>query len=396
MQKPILSVLIPTLPQRHESYSVLVREMVLQSHDKPVEILGMLDNQRRFIGDKRNDLMDAAQGQFFVFVDDDDEVATDFIDAILTAISEFQSADCIAFDKELRLDGRLARVMHCYVGAGENKLSHREWEMSPNHIAVWRTDRVRDVRFKSMNMGEDNDWYDRAVNRIREHAAIGRVLYRYHFDRTKTETQTPHAPPFAGSAIALSILVPTVPTRITTFWPRLLNSLYGQIDGKPVEVLGFLDNFTRTVGEKRNVLLQSARGRYIAFVDDDDQVSDDYVDVLLRCISQADDADVIVFDQLLRPLRGKHKLCRYGVEFLDYNDGNTLWTGPPAHTQCWRAELAKQFAFPGLNYTEDSAWVKQAITAVTKQFRYEGRPLYFYDFNPATSETRKASRRNVV
>jgi glycosyltransferase involved in cell wall biosynthesis len=370
--------------------------LVCQCRDKPVEIVGLLDNQRRFIGDKRNDLMDAANGQFFVFVDDDDEIATDFVDAILAAISEFQRADCIAFDKELWLDGRLSRIMHCYVGAGENKLTHREWEMSPNHIAVWRTDRVRDVRFKSMNMGEDNDWYDRAVSRIREHAAIGRVLYKYHFDRTETETQHPNAPPYAGREILLSILIPTVPTRLNTFWPQLMDLLTRQVHGRSVEILGLLDNFTRTVGEKRNVLLQSARGKYLAFVDDDDQVAGNYVEALLSCIRQADDADVIVFDQLLRPLRGNHKLCRYGVEFTDYSDGRSLWTGPPAHTQCWRTALAKQFAFPGLNYTEDSAWVKQAVTAVQKQFRYEGNPLYFYDFNPATSETRKASRRNVV
>jgi hypothetical protein len=76
--------------------------------------------------------------------------------------------------------------------------------------------------------------------------------------------------------IQLSILTPAVPSRIFQL-QKLCFELEGQIKGLPVEHLALLDNKRRTVGEKRDALLRAARGRYVAFVDDDDDVSDDYV-----------------------------------------------------------------------------------------------------------------------
>ena len=50
-----------------------------------------------------------------------------------------------------------------------------------------------------------------------------------------------------------------------------------------VEVLTELDDGTRSIGEKRNALVESAGGEYVCFVDDDDMVSSDYVGEDPRC-----------------------------------------------------------------------------------------------------------------
>jgi len=396
--RPILSVLVPTIPRRFDAcYATLISGMLQQAEGKPVEILGLFDNQHRVIGTKRNDLVRSAGGHFCVFVDDDDAVEPDFIDALLDAIANNQSADCISFDWDVTMDGGFSRKVERAVGNPEKKLRSDYWLMPPNHISVWRTELMQSVPFESLNMGEDNAWYDSVMAQIDESARIPRVLYHYRYDRLATETQRPGTRKKNLKDINLSILIPTVPSRLTTFWRDLIRLLLRQVEGKPVEILSLLDNHVKTVGEKRNELLRMSRGRYIAFVDDDDKVADNYVSLLLEAIDSGDGADVIVFDQLLREHRNvvRHKLCRYGLEFENYNDGQKLWTGPPAHTQCWRASIAKRCTFPSFNYTEDSAWVKQAVGLSETQVRISSPPLYYYDYNPKTTETRKAARRNV-
>ena len=49
----------------------------------------------------------------------------------------------------------------------------------------------------------------------------------------------------------------------------MIDNLSKQAEGKPVEVLWLGDNYQRTVGAKRNALIDLAQGEYFAFVDDE-------------------------------------------------------------------------------------------------------------------------------
>ena len=48
-----------------------------------------------------------------------------------------------------------------------------------------------------------------------------------------------------------------------------------------VEILLLFDNRHLTLGAKRNFILDRAKGDYISFIDDDDDISDDYIQTLL-------------------------------------------------------------------------------------------------------------------
>ena len=94
--------------------------------------------------------------------------------------------------------------------------------------------------------------------------------------------------------IQLSILTPTIPSRKEQL-SKLTEKIAKQIGDLPVEHLVFSDNRTRTIGAKRQALLDIARGEYIAFVDDDDDIKPDYVAEILSAIQQG--PDVITFEQ---------------------------------------------------------------------------------------------------
>jgi glycosyltransferase involved in cell wall biosynthesis len=183
--------------------------------------------------------------------------------------------------------------------------------------------------------------------------------------------------------VRLSILVLSVPSRLVIA-PPLLGELSRQADGHEVEVLCLFDNKRRSVGAKRNALLDIARGEYLSFVDDDDWVSTDYVTELLEA-TRDNEADVVVFDHHLLTDAGT-KLCQYGTQW-NYSDSPTLYRGKPAHTHCWRTSLARQARFPEINFAEDSSWSTQLHPRVRCERRIE-RVLYFYRFSPTLSETR--------
>lgn len=188
----------------------------------------------------------------------------------------------------------------------------------------------------------------------------------------------------------LSILILTVPRRLTTAFASLTSGLLTQAEGKPVEILALFDNHYRSVGEKRNALLDLARGKYLAFVDDDDRVAPDYIDSILAAARDNPQADVIVFDQIMTRLNCADILCRFGVE-LPRAMTHELITCHPTHTMAWRAELAKRHRFPAVNLGEDFDWSERASGEVRVQARID-RALYFYNFCIHTSETRSARR----
>jgi glycosyltransferase involved in cell wall biosynthesis len=57
------------------------------------------------IGDKRNDLLELSEGKFIVFIDDDDEVDTEYISLIINTIKSNEDIDCIGMKGIITFDG---------------------------------------------------------------------------------------------------------------------------------------------------------------------------------------------------------------------------------------------------------------------------------------------------
>lgn len=199
--------------------------------------------------------------------------------------------------------------------------------------------------------------------------------------------------------IKWSILIPTVPSRLRTVYPDLIDKLLKQIEENNasyfVEVLALFDNKTRILGEKRNDLVRLARGIFSCFIDDDDDIADDYVSSILKEIDEHRDAHCIVFGSdtifIKCPHYEKNRVvhCEYGVEFpkAKYIDANQ-WRGKPSHTMVWRSEIMKKHQFTPKNNGEDFDFVYSAYHDIdpNKQIRIN-KTLYYYRYNSRTTET---------
>lgn len=191
----------------------------------------------------------------------------------------------------------------------------------------------------------------------------------------------------------LSILIPSVPNRRKTFMQNILDQVETQISElgrSDIEVLCLYDNKRRKLGEKRNNLLDIAKGRYLVFIDDDDVISDDYIEEICYALDNSNDVDCVVYDIICTINDGPQLLCKYGVE-LNYNyatpESGVTWTGKPTHTHVWKSSLVKEARFPLENYGEDVNWVQQVWHRVRSQARID-KVLYYYKQNSAYTETR--------
>ena len=186
----------------------------------------------------------------------------------------------------------------------------------------------------------------------------------------------------------LSILVMTVPNRRRTFMQDILDSLERQVgSNKDVEILCLYDNKMRTVGDKRTALLSIAKGDYIAFVDDDDMVSNDYIGEVLHTLRTEPTTDVLVFDVEYKNGGSPPHLCRHGLE---YENGlvKDVFYRKPAHIHVWKRNIVKDVPFLPVSNGEDMDWTKRVSQLVKVQTRIE-KVLYYYNFNTNTTETQK-------
>ena len=168
--------------------------------------------------------------------------------------------------------------------------------------------------------------------------------------------------------IQLSILTPTIPSRKKQL-AKLSEKIAKQIGDLPVEHLAFSDNRTRTIGAKRQALLDVARGEYIAFIDDDDDIEPDYVASIIDAIRS--EADVITFEQNSY-YNGAFSKVVFGLNNQDHPfQPNAITLRAPWHVCVWKRELVKSCQFGECNYGEDIIWARQARKKICSGFHID-------------------------
>jgi hypothetical protein len=201
--------------------------------------------------------------------------------------------------------------------------------------------------------------------------------------------------------IILSILIPSIPSRLYRLGPMMEN-LQAQANacgfGTDVEILSILDNKKRTVGYKRDGLVQLAQGAFLAFVDDDDIPYDNYVKDMVAGVMGAIQGgnDVVVFDEDCTINDGNVFRVSFGLEYPNQEARmvNKKWiniTRMPFHSCGWRTSLAKTERFADTSYGEDWDWVRRLVPKARGQYRVNATLLrYVYSDKVTEADTKNA------
>ncbi len=214
---------------------------------------------------------------------------------------------------------------------------------------------------------------------------------------------------FDGDFMKLSILICHIEERAEKL-ERLMAVLRPQLT-PDVEVLIETDDRQMSIGAKRNLLLEKAKGGYVCFIDDDDLVPDYYVKKILEAMETkvAYNPPEIdrVFNQLItsgvddpsvypKHLIGKHPDCIgirghyiwgdrvpalfvHSLEFEDWQTVNGVHQRCPNHLNPIKRRIAREVKYPDKSQGEDIAYSRMLRGLLKTQVMIEDIMYYYYE-----------------
>jgi glycosyltransferase involved in cell wall biosynthesis len=194
----LLSILTASIPERALKLALLSEKLAEQIGDLPVEHLVFLDNRRRSIGGKRDALLRIARGTFIAYVDDDDTVSPDYVEALVAAIKiaikttmENKQVDVITFAQFARVDEAHAKIVFGLRQQNQPFIPDTEVQRAAWHVCAWRRSVAILSHFPESNYGED--WaFAEPLNRIaRASIHLDKVLHYYRFNSATTAAPYP-------------------------------------------------------------------------------------------------------------------------------------------------------------------------------------------------------------
>lgn len=142
-----------------------------------------------------------------------------------------------------------------------------------------------------------------------------------------------------------------------------------------IEVLTHSDSGRMTIGEKRNKLLEIAKGEYVIFIDDDDLIANNYVQKILEKIEKKPDC-ISISGVYVDMDNGITKFFKHGLKYKWGKEKEVL-VRPPTHICAIKKDIAKKVRFPSMNYGEDKHY-SDGVIKMCKVDEMVEEPIYFY------------------
>lgn len=183
-------ILICTLPER----ATLLRRLTQTLDKQKVKYNGLVNYKihdavrSMSTGQKRNQLIEQSQSDYFAFVDDDDMVSDIYVDSIYNAIQS--SPDVVTFCGYMTTNGKDRRGFTIKLGSKYEERNGHFYRF-PNHLCAFRRDKVNMVKFPEQWVQEDYWWSREIMEKklLKTEVFINQDLYHYQFCTNKPAYQ---------------------------------------------------------------------------------------------------------------------------------------------------------------------------------------------------------------
>lgn len=188
----MLSILMPTIPERYEMFSRLRFAVKLQIAEvnKVHPVLGMVeivtDERPKYkdggptIGEKRQALLEKARGEYVCFLDDDESVAPNYVEELLRLC--YVKPDIGTFSSISKLDNFWCLVVMSLKHAENQQVFPGIVLRRPWHICPVRRDLALKAKFPESNYGEDWVWFESVLKECKTEANTKAVIHQYNFN----------------------------------------------------------------------------------------------------------------------------------------------------------------------------------------------------------------------
>jgi len=184
-----LSILIPSIPSRFDMAMEKYLKYQDMIGDREIEVLMLIDNKKRTIGHKREVLKIMAQGMYFMFADDDDELLSlhEIYDATFTDV------DVIDFKARCANNDGSHYIVTQRLG---NEVEHNSKEgryldmnRPPFTNCAWHN-KFKKYAFADVSYGEDWFFIEQCLREANTEHYIDKILFNYDFNPLITEAST--------------------------------------------------------------------------------------------------------------------------------------------------------------------------------------------------------------
>ena len=185
-----------------------------------------------------------------------------------------------------------------------------------------------------------------------------------------------------------SVLIPSIPGRESSL-QQLIESLHEKrsrlAPDMKMEICIEFDNREASIGEKRQKLLNRAAGKYLSFIDDDDDITDEYITDLWECIRGS--YHVMRLNGIFNVYRFYHSISVKIDDTMATWDDPPVFRRPPNHLNPMLSDIAKLIPFTGVSYGEDYDWALKLLRTGFLQKEYipdDSHTHYKYYLNAET------------
>ncbi len=182
-----LSILICSLESRNHLLQELLDTLNKQILPD-VEILTNIDNRQKSTGKKRQELLNLSQGEYVVFIDDDDSVPDYYISKLLTALES--NPDCVSICGTMTTNGAKEigwRLSKDYENITITENGKPFYLRKTNHITAVKRNIATLVGFPDKSNAEDKYYSDGINQYLKTESIIKQPMYHYKYETTNKQ-----------------------------------------------------------------------------------------------------------------------------------------------------------------------------------------------------------------
>lgn len=201
----LLSILIPTIPERYKRFTRLYNEIMRQKtefdtlHHSIGSVEVIINPGEKFlngglsIGKKREELVKTASGKYLCFLDDDESIAPNYLESLMRLCIE--DNDIITFRAFVRLANMWALV-NMDLNNTENEQIHPDGIVSrpPWHMSPVKSHYAKSFPFPDLNNAEDFVWMESVLKCCHTQSHTDKILFCYQHGEHSEADKIPLPP----------------------------------------------------------------------------------------------------------------------------------------------------------------------------------------------------------
>ena len=166
---------------------------------------------------------------------------------------------------------------------------------------------------------------------------------------------------------------------------------------RKIEIIVNPDDGTKSVGSKRNEILERATGDFVCFIDDDDMVDEEYTTEILKAIEENENIDSIGFSGMYYYNGNQVMVFKHANQYGGhYKDAKGIQYRPCNHLNPVRTNFARMIKFPEQDFGEDSDYCDRLLESklIRNEFIIENKIMYHYYWSDEGTKTHQHLMKN--